>query len=149
MPATLFPTTLKREVTARLPAFGSLKHSSSDIKRVVCSQFQFLSVLPKVSTDLHFTFYCEKNPKGSHLSALIHALWKTDNFSRTDTGASTVSFCSHKATVFRKSKALVISWRRSDAQKFCDPYIMSLGIPSIILLHDVLQEALQQMLKKS
>lgn len=70
MPSTLSPTTLKREVTARLPAFGSLKRSSSVIKKVVCSQFLFLNVLPKISINSSFTFYHEKTKR-----VLIYLLW--------------------------------------------------------------------------
>jgi len=90
-----------------------------------------------------------KKAKGSDLPALTYGLWKTVNFSRRDTGASTLSFCPHKLTACGKSKALIISQRRPDAQEFCDPYIMSLGLPSVTLLLDVLQEVLQQTLKKS
>lgn len=62
VPATLSPTTLKREVTARLLAFGPLKCSFCVIKGG-CSQLLFLNVHPKVSINLSFTFYCEKTQK--------------------------------------------------------------------------------------
>lgn len=73
--------------------------------------------------------FIAKTPnKGCDWSTLICALWKTVNFSRTDVSESTIS-CSHKPTAFRKSKTVIISQRRSDAQMFCDPYTMVLQSP--------------------
>lgn len=155
VPATLSssPVTMKRKVTPRLPPFRSLKHFSCVIKKV---GFLLVSECTPQSTyqpELCILLWGKQKQTQTHSALnfllLIYALWKTVSFSRTDTGASTTSFCSCKTTVFRKSKALITSWRWSDAQVFHDLYIMPLGVPSVSPLRDVLQEAPQQMLKKS
>lgn len=106
-------------------------------------------VIPKVSTNLSCIFFCKKPQKGSDLSALICALWRTVSFSRTDSSASTVSSCSHKLTAFRKSKLSLFLKDDFIHRYSVTPTSCHFSLPSVILFCDALQEAWQQMLKKN
>lgn len=115
------PMTMKREVTPRLPSLGSLKHSFSADKSMGLPPL--CKWVPKILVNLSFTLYWGKKPTVPWFSC-FNLCSMTDSPLQQDVGTSTIP-------VFRKSKTLIISWKWSDAQEFCDPHSLAHGVPSI------------------
>lgn len=91
------------------------------IRAWVC--FHFANEFPKVLVNLSFTLYWGKKPTAPWFSC-FNLCSMTDSPLQQDVGTSTIP-------VFRKSKTLIISWKWSDAQEFCDPHSLAPGVPSI------------------